>query len=395
MKSEFAVAGQWRGGWDEAGIRRWVEGLRNRLLAPNVTLGIVFMAPEFFDVASEVLEVLRVHGRIPLLVGCSSTGLIANGEEWLEQGGIVLGLYHLPGASLRPIHFTQSTLDECTVPEDWHALCQVRPSEVNGWLVFADPFHLDGETWLRQWNGAYPRVPSVGGLAGGLWDQRRTQVYLNGDVQEEGVVALAVGGRVRLESVISQGCTPIGETWTITKAEGHFILQIANRPAYSVLVDTFNGLTRDEQSKAQGNLFVGLAGNEYRHEFQRGDFVVRSLLGADPENGMLAIGAQPRAGQTLQFHRRDAAAATEDLSWVLSRMRERLAGRRIYGGCLCCCNGRGERLFGRSNHDSGMVQEQLGPLPVTGCFCAGELGPVGEKNFLHAYTASLALFVES
>ncbi len=150
MKSEYSVAGQWRGGWDEPGIQRWVEGLRSRLLAPNVSVGLVFMTPEFFDHASEVLEVLRVHGRIPLLLGCSSTGLIANGEEWSQQGGIALGLYHLPGATVRAMHFTQSTLEDCSVPEDWYALSGLRPSELNGWLVFADPFHLDGETWLRQ-----------------------------------------------------------------------------------------------------------------------------------------------------------------------------------------------------------------------------------------------------
>jgi small ligand-binding sensory domain FIST len=259
--------------------------------------------------------------------------------------------------------------------------------------VFADPFHLDGDTWLRNWNRAYPELPTVGGLAGGVWSTQRTQVYLNGEVYEEGGIALSIGGKVRIEAILSQGCTPIGDAWTITKTDRQFLVQIANRPAYSVLVDTFNALPKEEQAKTQGNLFVGLAGNEYRDEFKRGDFVVRSLLGADPENGLLAIGAMARAGQTLQFHRRDAASATEDLSWVLSRARERLANGRILGGCLCSCNGRGQRMFGRASHDAGLIQEQLGPLALTGFYCAGELGPVGGKNFLHAYTASLGLFV--
>lgn len=395
MKSEFAVAGQWSGGWDEPGIIRWVEGLRSRLTKSAPNLGVVFVTPAFFDKAAELLEILRVHGRIPLLVGCSSTGWMANGEEFESGDGISLALYHLPGATLQSVRFDQESTQWFSDASEWHELTGVTPEATHGWLVFADPFGLDGESWLRSWNKAYPGVPTVGGMAGGLWDKQRTQVYLNGEVFEDGAVAVSIGGAVRLEPVISQGCTPIGDSWTITKTDRQFILQIANRPAYSVLVDTFNALPKDEQNKAQGNLFVGLASTEYRDEFRRGDFVIRNLLGADPEHGMLAIGAIPRAGQTLQFHRRDAAAATEDLSWVLSRARERLANRRIFGACLCSCNGRGSRLFGRSNHDAGLVQEQLGPLPLTGFFCAGELGPVGDRNFLHAYTASLALFVEA
>ena len=145
----------------------------------------------------------------------------------------------------------------------------------------------------------------------------------------------------------------------------------------------------------QGNLFVGLVINEYLEEFQRGDFLVRNLLGADPRSGALAVGAFPRLGQTLQFQRRDAAAATEDMVALLSRAKAGLDGATIYGACLCSCNGRGHRLFGQPNHDAGLIQQKLGPLGLTGFFCNGEIGPVGERNFLHGYTASLALFVKN
>jgi small ligand-binding sensory domain FIST len=395
VQSGFGISAHWRGGFDEAAIERWAAGLRTKLDAPHVSLGLVFLTPQFFDHAADVLEILRVHAQVPVLAGCSSQSLIVDGEEIEENAGLALALFHLPGAEFKASHFTQEHVRSTSGPTDWHGITGVSPKQTNGWLVFACPTDLDGETWLREWNAAYARLPTVGGLAGGLMSEPRTQLYLNGDVFEEGVVAVSVGGAVKLEAVISQGCTPIGDAWTITRADRNFILAIGNRPAYSVLVDTFNALPREEQQKAQGNLFVGFASSEYQEEFKRGDFLVRNLLGADPQNGVLAVGAIPRPGQTIQFQRRDAASATEDLVFVLNSARERFASQTVYGACLCCCNGRGQRLFGKPNHDASLVQEQLGPLPVAGFFCNGELGPVGEKNFLHGYTASLALFVKA
>ena len=207
-------------------------------------------------------------------------------------------------------------------------------------------------------------------------------------------MAVAVGGGVALAGVISQGCTPIGEAWTLTRVEQNLIRHIANRPAYAVLAETVQQLPPEEQRKVQGNLHIGLVVNEYLESFQRGDFLVRNLLGGDPNSGVLAVGAQPRMGQTIQFQRRDAAAASEDLNEMLARAKKNLAGTEIYGGCLFCCNGRGKNLFGRTSHDTKLVQAHFGPTGIAGIFCNGEIGPVGEKNFLHGFTASLALFVK-
>ena len=390
---ETAVTSHWPGGFDEAGLQAWAEGLRRGLAAPSITLGLVFLAPRFFPMAAQVLEILRVHARIPLLVGCSSATLIAGGREIEEHAGIVLGLYHLPGGELKAVHLRQAQVEEANGPGYWHHETGVSPEQTHGWLVFADPFHLDGEAWLHGWNEAYPGVPAVGGLASGAPAEPRTQIYLNGDVFEEGVIAVSVGGAVQLAGVVSQGCTPIGQPWTITRAEGNLIQQIGNRPAYQVLVDTFNSLSKDQQRRVQGNLFVGLVVNEYLDDFHRGDFLVRNLLGFDPKSGILAVGARPRAGQSVQFQTRDAEAATEDMTELLERAKATAGTNRVLGGCLCCCNGRGSGLFGKPDHDAALAQEHLGPLPLTGFFCNGEIGPVGDRNFLHGYTASLALFL--
>jgi len=357
-------------------------------------LGLVFITPDFFDHAADILEIVRVHARVPLLAGCSSSSLICNGQEIEEDAGISLGLYSLPGAELKAVHFQQSQVDDFNEPSFWHAETSVNAEATNGWLTFVDPFHLDSETWLEQWNESYPSLPIVGGLASGKSSEHRTQVFLNGEVLHEGGVGISVGGDVGLTSVISQGCTPIGETWTLTGVDRNLIQQIGNRPAYEVLAETFQGMSTEEQVRSRGNLFVGLVINEYLEDFHRGDFLIRNLLGADPGSGQIAVGAFPRTGQTLQFQRRDATAATEDMQALLAEAKKELKGGQIYGGCLCNCNGRGKNLFGAPDHDAGIVQRELGPFGLTGFFCNGEIGPVGDRNFLHGYTASLALFVE-
>jgi len=391
--NDYAIAGHWPGDFQETGLQQWAENLRRRLRAPAVSLGLVFMAPRFFPYAQQVLEILRVHARIPLLVGCSSQSLIVGSFEVEQDAGLALGLYWLPGAQLEAFHFTQAQV-EASRPGYWGLQNGVPANQTNGWLVFIDPFHLDSEAWLRTWNEAYAPLPVMGGLASGDFSEQLTQLYLNGDLFEEGGVAISFGGQVKLLGMISQGCTPIGETWTLTKVEQNIIHEIGNRPAYDVLAETFNQLPPEEQQKARGNLFIGLVVNEYRDEFQRGDFLVRNLIGVDPRSGCIAVWALPRLGQTVQFQRRSAAAATEDLHQLLTRVRQQLAHATLYGGCLCCCNGRGQNLFGHRHHDAQMIQQQLGPMGLAGFFCNGEIGPVGEKSFLHSYAASLALLVK-
>ena len=360
------------------------------------TLGLAFMSPRLFDQAQPILEILRVHARVPLLAGCSSQGLIVADREIEQNAGVTLALFNLPGASLKACHFTQEQVEEANGPGYWRMETGVELEQSNGWLALVDPFHIDSEGWLRSWNEAYAPLPVLGGLASGDYNEQRTQLYLNDQVYEEGGVAISFGGEVRITGVTSQGCTPIGETWTLTKVEQNIIHEIGNRPAYQVLAETLNHLTPEEQkSIARGNLFIGLVVNEYLEEFHRGDFLVRNLLGADPRSGSIAVGALPRTGQTIQFQRRSAAAATQDMNELLACAKDRLQGATIYGGCLCCCNGRGRGLFGTPDHDAKSVQQRFGPMGLTGFFCNGEIGPIGEKNFLHGYTASLALFVKN
>lgn len=393
MKPLHSVSGAWEREFEEGLLARWAAGLRSQLQrAPD--LGLVFIAPRYFAHAARMLEIIRIHAQTPVLVGCSGAGLIASEREIEENPGLSLGLYALPGAELKVCRFTQENVEEASGPGYWHSETGVTGEQTNGWLVFADPFHLDAARWLHAWNEAYAPVPILGGLASGDFHEQRTQIYLNGEVHEEGGVALSIGGDVALRGVISQGCTPIGETWTITRTDRNIIHQIGNRPAYTVLAETLNALPPAEQEKTKGNLFVGLVVNEYLDEFHRGDFLIRNLIGADPRSGALAVAELPRVGQTIQFQRRDAQAARDDMRELLRRARESAGGKIVYGACLCSCNGRGSRLFGAPHHDPQTLLSALGDMGVAGFFCNGEIGPVGDRSFLHGYTASVALFTE-
>ena len=229
MNSEFSTAACWQGDFDENGLRDWAEKLRAQLGAHPVSLGLVFMSPKFFPHAQATLEILRVHARIPLLAGCSSTGLVAGSREIEDATGIVLALYSLPGAEVKGFRFTQAQVEEADDAAYWPLESGVEPKRTNGWLAFIDPFHLDAESWIRSWNEAYAPLPVFGGLSSGIFSEQTTQVYLNGEVFDDGGVAISVGGDVKLSGVISQGCTPIGETWTLTRVEQNLIHQIANR----------------------------------------------------------------------------------------------------------------------------------------------------------------------
>lgn len=394
MHNAFSTAGYFSGEPDEAALTAWARKLRQEIQPHRVSLGLVYLSSTYFEMAEGILSLLRTEAQIPLLIGCSANSLIAGDQEIEEGAGISLGLYSLPGAELEAVRFTQEQVEEWSGAGYWHLETGRTPESMNAWLVFADPFSVDAETWLRQWNEAYEGMPILGGLASGDYAARQTQIYLNEEVLTEGGVALAIAGAVEVASVISQGCTPIGDTWTITKTDRNVILEIGNRPAYQVLYETIENLPPELQEKTRGNLFVGLVMNEYLDEFQRGDFLIRNILGADAESGAVSIGAIPRPGQTLQFQRRDAIASTEDMTVLLRRAQNELAGRQIFGGCLCSCNGRGHRLFGKINHDAHSVQQAFGPIGLAGFFCNGEIGPISGKNFLHGYTASLALFVE-
>ncbi|HEU4793475.1 MAG TPA: FIST N-terminal domain-containing protein, partial [Nitrolancea sp.] len=330
-----------------------------------------------------------------VLVGCSGQGIVGPEREVENEPAVSLLALSLPGVELHPVLINQQTLEACKEPGNWYDATGVDRDTVNGWFLFGDPFGIDAERLVDALSDAYPGTPLIGGLASGDPHIPRTYVFLDGDVYTEGAVAVALGGAYTVRTVVSQGAEPIGEPWTITAADEHIVHTIGQRPALEVLVETFDGLSPELQHRARRNLLVGLVMDEYQDEFRRGDFLIRNVTGYDPSTGALAIGAHPRVGQTIQFQLRDGRAADEELRTLLSQARGSLGDADPIAALVCCCNGRGAGLFGEPDHDARAIGEQFGLQSLAGFFCNGEIGPVGLRNYLHGYTASIAIIVPS
>jgi small ligand-binding sensory domain FIST len=356
-------------------------------------LALFFASADYGEHLEAMARRVQSASGAGLLAGCSGQGIIGPEREIEGHPAVSLMTLRLPGATLRGCHISQQEMEALDTPAQWQQHTGVAPEDINAWIMLADPFHLDVETLLTSFAEAYPGVPIVGGLASAATNPHQTFVFLNGEVRTEGAVAIALGGDYTIQTVVSQGCDPIGEPWIITSAQGSVIETISQRPAYEVLAETVRALPPDKQQRAARNLLIGLAMDEYKESFGRGDFLIRGLMGADHKSGAIAVGAHPRVGQTIQFQIRDATAADEDLRQLLTEAREILGDTRPAGAILCSCNGRGEGLFGFPDHDARTVAQQLGAVPLAGFFCNGEIGPVGKGVFLHGFTASLGLIV--
>ncbi len=362
-------------------------------LAAEPDLVFLFASPAYAEQFNQIAAVAFERTGARVLVGCSGQGVIGPQREIEDRPALSLLGAAMPEARLHAVHITQSAIDACASPEDWVRLTGAPLDDVNAWLIFSDPFTLNPEALLAGLAAAYPGVPLVGGVASGNPRIRQTHLFLNGDVHQSGAILVAIGGAYTVETVVSQGTEPIGQTWTVTSAQGNMLESIGSRPAYEVLVETVQALPFELQMRAQTNLLIGLAADEYRDRFSRGDFLIRNLIGVDQSSGALALSAYPRVGQTIQFQIRDAGAADDELRSMLQNMRAQLGERTPVAALLCSCNGRGAGLFGTPDHDARALADHLGPVPAAGFFCNGEIGPVDGVPFLHGFTASIGLIL--
>jgi small ligand-binding sensory domain FIST len=231
----------------------------------------------------------------------------------------------------------------------------------------------------------------MGGIASGGLRFGQSRLFLDGRVLSRGAVGVSLPD-AEIHSLVAQGCRPVGDPFTTTRADGNVIFELGGRSPLDRLRELAAALpARDRELLAQG-VHLGMVINEYQADRGQGDFLIRSVVGTDPQSGAIAVGDEVTAGQTVQFHVRDAQSADEDLRRLLEREAAALGDRRPAGALLFTCNGRGSRLFPGPDHDAGLLAEVLGDVPAAGFFCAGELGPVGGQNFLHAFTASIAVF---
>ena len=352
-------------------------------------LGVVFVSAAYGNSVRPAFEGLVDLVPAATVIGTSVEGVLCNAEEHESGPAVAVWLARLPGATVAPVSLEYAQTPDGSMFTGWP------PALDGGWpddaalVLLADQFSFPVEGLIRRLADDQPGVPIVGGMASGGAIPGGNTLVCNGGTFDSGAVGVVVGGGVRVRPVVSQGCRPIGRPLVITKAESNVIHELGGRPALERLREIYGGLDPADRELVRTSLHVGRVASEYQAEFRSGDFLVRNVVGADPESGVIAVGDLVRTGQTVQFHVRDAASAHDDLARLLD---EAATHEAAAGALVFTCNGRGTRLFPAPHHDARCLQDRLGPLPAAGFFAQGEIGPIGRLNCLHGFTASIALF---
>jgi small ligand-binding sensory domain FIST len=357
--------------------------------APN--LAFVFASAHYLGEFPQLAKTLHAELAADCLLGCTAESLVCGDREIEGSRALVVWLAHLPGVELLPIHLEFHRTADGGELVGWPAeLSESLPAD-SSLLLLADPFSFPTDMLLEDINLRHPGIPVIGGMASGATSPGDNRLLLGDRGFESGAVGVLIHGAIRIRTVVSQGCRPIGRPFVVTKAQHNVISELGGLPALGQFQQLYQALTPEEQQLARQGLHVGQVINEYQERFDRGDFLVRNVQGVDPNSGAITIGDFARVGQTVQFHVRDAATADEDLDALLSLAKQNSAGG-CAGALVFTCNGRGTRLFDEPNHDAQAIARHWNHLPVAGFFAQGEIGPVGGKNFLHGFTASIALF---
>lgn len=355
-------------------------------------LAVMFASAHHAANFAEISREIRAATGVRVLVGCTGESIVGGGREIEMSPAVSLWLARLPGVSLLPLRLGFERTPDGGLLTGLPPELDDRLPAGAAMLLLGDPFTFPAEMLLERMNDEQPGVPVFGGMASAAARPGENQLVLNDEVLDAGAVGVVLhGGGLRVRTITSQGCRPIGSPLVVTKAEQNVIFELGGVRALDRLGEIFRTLpTRDQQLVNRG-LHVGRVMSEYRDKFEQGDFLIKNVIGVDQNVGAIAIGDYVRVGQTVQFHVRDEASADADLVSLLAQARDASATKPA-GGLLFTCNGRGTRMFSVDNHDAAAVQQTFGSLPLAGFFAMGELGPVGGKNFIHGFTASVALF---
>jgi len=368
----------------EAGAEA-AEKARGALEGTEASLAVLVASRHHAPAADTVLESARGAARSARIIGCVAETVVGGDREVEEGPAVAVWLVSLP-SPVETFHM------EFVRTSGGGAFAGYRfdEDEPGPYLLIGDPFSFPMDLLLGHMNDHTPKAVVMGGMASGATRPGETQLFLDDRVVGSGAVGARLPG-VRIRALVSQGCRPVGSVYTVTRAEANIIHELGGSPPVERLKDLVQSLSPEDRSLLEQGLHVGRVIDEYKSEPGRGDFLIRGVMGADERSGALTVGDTVEIGEAIQFHVRDAATADEDLRALLDRE----ATEPAEGALLFTCNGRGSRLFPTRDHDASLVSEKLGGLPLAGFNCAGEIGPIGGRNFLHGFTASVALFTDA
>ncbi len=360
--------------------------------AGEYDVGILFLSLMSSDEVEQIVEGLRQNiAMCHFLVGTCS-GVVGSDLEIEDQSAATLLLAKLPGVRISPFYMDQAQLKCMDEPADWYQFFDIFPNEHPIFLILPDPFLLDIHQFLKGINQAYPGETIAGGLLSAANHPQGNTLVLDKHYYDQGAVGLALTGNISANTIVSQGCRPVGSPYVVTRAEQNVIHELGGCPFIDVLQEVVSQAEPHDQMLLQHAILIGIAMDEAKNKQQRGDFLVRGLMRLDESTGAGTIGDTIATGQSVQFQVRDAEAAIEDLNALLAMHQEDRSGQKPEAALVFSCTGRGEHLFSCKSHDIGRIQAYLGPMPAAGFFCAGEIGRVGTQTFLHGFTNSMLLF---
>ncbi len=380
----------------EAAISEVVEKALSSL-STKANLGIVFISSAFTSEYSRLLPLLAQQLDVPVLIGCSGGGVVGT-NSWGEaqelegEAALSLTLAYLPSVNIRPFHIVAEELPDLdSSPNAWMDLIGVPQNPTPQFILLSSNLASGINDLLKGLDFAYPGSVTVGGQAsGGMGNS--IALFCNDKFYDRGTVGIALTGNIVLDTIVAQGCRPIGKPYQISKCDRNIILEIEEQVPLILLRDLIANLSESEKILAQNSLFVGVAMDEFKQNLQQGDFLIRNILGVDPTAGAIAVGDYLRPGQRLQFQLRDAQTSAQDLEFLLNKYQQEQATESSpIGALIFSCLGRGEGLYRKPNFDSALFQRYIKDIPLGGFFCGGEIGPVGGSTFLHGYTSVFAI----
>jgi small ligand-binding sensory domain FIST len=350
-----------------------VTGQVLEALGGKPDLALLFVTGDHVREVAEAAAVVREVLQPSALVGCTAVSVMANGVEVEESAAVVLW-----AGRFGAVHPVRLGLGD-TLPD-------APPFDPGALILLGDPFTFGADDAFAAIEERWPGLPVVGGMASAARGPGGNVLVKNDELATSGAVGVFLGPGVEVETVVSQGCRPIGRPYAVTAADANVVRELGGRPAVERLTELADGDLSPEEIAIinRGGLHMGRVIDERKVELERGDFLVRNVVGANQQEGWIAVGEMVELGETLQYHLRDADSADDDL-------RALLGGRMADAALVFTCNGRGTNLFDEPHHDARVVDEYLSRPAAAGFFAAGEFGPIGGRNFVHSFTASIAL----
>ncbi len=357
---------------------------------PNLVMA--FAGVDYANSYSTIPRLVSKKFPTATFIGCSGNGIIGDGREIENRPGFSLTAASLPAVKITPFHVTDEDLpDGDDPPHKWEEILGVKSSDRPEFIILADPFSMRSQNLVKGLDYAFPGSTIIGGIASGGRQPEEKPLFFEKKDTLNGVVGVALSGNIQIDTIVAQGCKPIGELMRITRCRRNILEEINGQRPFDALGDIYMNLPEEDQKLFQHSLFLGVVMDPFNEDPAMGDFLIRNVLGADQEKGVVAIGELLQEGQIVQFHLRDSRTSADNLNDMLNSYPNEISEDDGAGALLFSCLGRGSYLYEKPDHDTDLFREKIGNIPLTGFFCNGEIGPVGGTTHIHGYTSAFGV----